>query len=188
MGIPITDLRTILTQSDASSLKRAIVDSPFKYRMETVRMGLGITVLLLCNKKDKQIHRVALSRTELAEGTTKISLKKFEDIKIPMGHADNIISQAIATREPHMTTDWRYLFAPALAPEQARLNQAGGGIACSFVYPMFFGDEDGAMIFSYFKEPDAIGDAEREFMTEYARMVGERLGASDVDIQTYFKP
>jgi hypothetical protein len=183
MGIPITELQSTLMQSDAASVKKVIVNSPFKYRMETVRMGLGIVVLLLCNKTDKQIHRVALSQTELAKGTTQISLKKFEDIKIPMGYAENIIAQAITTREPHMTTDWRYLFAPALAPEQARLNQAGGGIACSFVYPMFFGDDDGAMIFSYFKEPDGIGESERNFMADYAGLVAERLGASDVDVQ-----
>ena len=160
-----------------SALYRAIVDTPFTYKVDMARLHLGIIVLLLANKKTGMIDRVALSNTELAKGTTDISVKKFEDIKIPADHPENYIARAIRTKKPQFTTDWQYLFVPALTPEDARFNQAGGGIACSSVYPLTDG-VDGALIFSYFQYPEQMGDAQEVFMKTYAVLVSRQLSAS----------
>lgn len=179
MGVPLSDIKSALAATDPKSLATAIVNTPFKYRADMVIMGIGIIVLLIADKQCGQIHRVALSNTELAEGTTRISYKKFEDIKVPIDDAQNIIAKVIRNQEPLMTDDWKYLFTPALSPDQARLNQAGGGIAFSYVYPLSFQGERGAMIFSYFKGPEQIGKAERDFMAAYSQAVSEKLDATE---------
>src|SRR4051812_44959783 len=126
MGVNLRELQATLTSTSPTSLASTIVNAPFKFRAEMVLMGIGIIVLLICDKETGEINRVSLSKTEMAEGTVRISSKRFEDIKIPIGHPENIIARAIAEKKHQMTEDWRYLFAPALSPAQARLNQAGG--------------------------------------------------------------
>ena len=158
------------------ALYRAIVDSPFIFKVDMARLHLGIIVLLLVDKKTGMIDRVALSNTEMAKGTTDMSVKKFEDIKIPADHQDNYISRAIRTKKSQFTTDWQYLFTPALTPEEARFNQAGGGIACSSVYPFTDGVE-GALIYSYFQYPEQLGAEQRQFMKTYTGLVSRRLAA-----------
>lgn len=154
---------------------RMVVDAPFEFKVEAAMLNLGIIVLLLVDKATRMIDRVALSNTELAKGTTDMSVKRFEDIKIPLDYPDNIIAKAIRTQRPQRTTDWRYLFEPALTAREARLNQAGGAIACSVVYPLPRTLDGGALIFSYYQYPDQIGSAQRAFMKRYAAMVAERL-------------
>lgn len=184
MSLPLQELRETLKKTPAGDLTRVIVDAPFMYKSDMVLMGIGIVVLLIGNRKDKTLHRVSICNTDLANQTLTISLKKFEDIRIPFSCKENILIQAIDSHEPKMTNDWKYLFIPELSPEQARLNQAGGGIACSFAYPLYFGDDTGAMIFSYFKEPLEIGADERSFMREYAAIVSKRLAEEQNIVST----
>lgn len=158
-----------------SDLFTSIVNTPFlQLRMETAFMFLGITVLLQVDKENGAINRVALSNTELAKNTTDVSFVPFHEIKIPLIHDENIISRAIQTGEPQDTTDWKFLFEPALTPEQARINQASGGIAYSAVYPLKSRD-GGAMIFSYFQYLSEIGNSQKEFMRDYVALVDKKL-------------
>lgn len=165
-------------KSTRQELYRAIVDSPFEYKVETALLHLGIVVLLLVDPETGLINRIALSNTELAKGTTDISMKRFEDIKIPLNYPDNIIAKAIRTGKPQLTTDWKYLFAPALTPEEARFNQAGGAIACSAVYPLLGVPHGGAMIFSYYQYPEKLGPDQRKFMKSYSNNVAAALAAN----------
>jgi hypothetical protein len=158
-------------------LYRAIVDSPFEHKVEVALLHLGIVVLLLVDPETKLINRIALSNTELAKGTTDISMKRFEDIKIPLDYPDNIIAKAIRTGKAQLTTDWKYLFAPALTPEEARFNQAGGAIACSAIYPLLGVPHGGAMIFSYYQYPEKLGPNQRKFMKSYSTAVAAALAA-----------
>ena|SRR5688572_17240895 len=171
------DLKHKLAQpAPKEQVYRAIVDLPFDYRVESAVLYLGIIVLLLVNKETGMIDRIALSNTELAKGTTDISVKRFEDIKIPADYkGDNIIVHAINTGKPQRTTDWRYLFEPALTPEEARFNQAGGAIACSVVHPLVNVLDGGALIYSYYQYPDKLGRAQRDFMRTYTALVTDRL-------------
>jgi len=147
----LAPLATIIqAASDDKSLFQAIVNAPFSDPLLAAKLFLGIVVFLLVNKKDGTIDRVALSQTELAEYTKKMSVKRFEDIRIPLDDPKNILAKAIRTGKPQETTDWQYLFTPELTAEEARLNQAGGGIAYSAVYPLVGARDGGAMIFSWF--------------------------------------
>jgi hypothetical protein len=171
------DLRQALAAAgDDKELFQAIVNAPFTHPLGAAFLFLGIVVLLQVNKKTGMIDRVALSNTELAKNTTDVSFVPFNDIKIPVDDPENILARTIATGEPHDTTDWKFLFTPALTTEQARMNQASGGIAFSAVYPLKARD-GGAMIFSYFQYEHNIGDAQRDFMERYSRIVDERLAA-----------
>jgi len=175
MNFNLGALKATLAETPPQRLAGAIVNEPFNFQLDMVAMGIGIMVFLVADPKTEVIYRVALSRTHLAEGTLRMSDKKFEDIDIPLGHKQNIIARAIAEQKPQMTEDWKYLFIPALTPEQARMNQGGGGIACSFVYPVHFADGDAALIFSYYKFLDKVGASERQFMQSYSKLVGETL-------------
>jgi hypothetical protein len=163
---------------DEPALFSAIVNAPFQFRKETVKMSLGILVLLQVNKAKGTIDRIALSDNELAKGSTDMSAKKFKEIHIPVDDSDNSIAKAIRSGEPQLVADWAYLFTPVLTPEQARLNQAGGGIGCSVVYPIIGARNGGAMIFSYFKYPNNITAADHAFMRGYIQLVASQLGST----------
>ncbi len=160
-------------KSDAE-LFQAIVNTPFEYKVETALMFLGIIVLLLVNKETGKIDRVALSSTDMAQSTTNVSVVPFEEIKIASDHPENIIAEAIRSAKTQDTTDWKFLFDPALTPDQARINQASAGIAYSAVYPLQ-ARGGGALIFSYFQYQQDIGDAQRQFMEKYAALVDSVL-------------
>lgn len=164
---------------DGAELEGAIVNAPFTVnKPETALLFLGIMVLLLANKETGTIDRIALSNTELAKNTTDISYKPFEEIKIPLDYDENILVKAIKSNKPQDTTDWRFLFEPALTAEQARLNQASGGIAYSAVWPLSGINDGGALIFSYFQYLQGIGTAQHEFMKCYSALVIDRLHKS----------
>lgn len=156
-------------------LYEKIVNGAFLDRRMSTLLGLGITVLLLVNKQDRTIDRIALSDTDLAQGTLDVTVKPFRAIKIPLSYKGNFIAEAIRSGRYQQTSDWQYLFAPALKPEEARLNQAGGGIGCSFIYPLVGVPGGGAMIFSYFITLDKIEPVHRELMFRYTKLVAESL-------------
>jgi hypothetical protein len=163
--------------TDDSTLFKMIVNTPFAYRLQMLQMFLGIIVLLLVDKKTSEIHRVALSDTELAKNTTDVSVVPFEEIKIDVTHPTNAIAKAINTGEPQSVSDWKHLFEPALTPTQARINQASAGIACSYVYPLK-ARNGGAMIFSYYQYGSDLGDMQQQFMEQYVTLVDDVLSKS----------
>lgn len=175
MDAMLASIRQSFSESPEEELTTLVVNAPFQHKMQTVMMGLGIIVLLIYDESDGLIHRVALSKTEMAEGTVKLSDKKFEEIKIPISYPTNIIAKAIRDQKPYNTVDWRYLFEPALTAEQARFNQTGGTIACSYVYPLHFDGHKGAMIFSFFQHPEHSMTNPTEFMQAYADLADEFL-------------
>lgn len=166
--------RTIGSAKTYTELFETIVNAPFHNPVRTIGVDLGIIVLLLVDGANKTIDRIALSDTEQAAGAIKMSEKPFKDIKIPLEHKNNLISRAIATGQPQITTDWKDLFTPALSPSAARLNQAGAGIEVSYIYPLRT-PQGGALIFSFFQEARNIGDTHCEFMENYRKLVEEYI-------------
>jgi hypothetical protein len=110
----------------------------------------------------------------MARRTTEVSAKPFNEIKIDLDEPENIIAAAIRTNEMHDTTDWNFLFKPALTAQEARINQANAGIAYSAVYP-FTARDGGALIFSYFQYKDMVGEQQRQFMKAYTTIVNDAL-------------
>lgn len=171
-------MKALIATADSDAVRnKLIVDAPFKYKVATTFLFLGIIVLLFVDEDGKYVNRVALSNTELAKNTTEVSYVPFKEIKIPVDHPENIISVAIRTGKPQDTTDWKYLFEPALTPDQARLNQASGGIAYSAVYPLTNVKQGAAMIFSYFQYQQHIGSPQHDFMDKYSTIVNDFLTA-----------
>jgi hypothetical protein len=169
------ELEKLLSKpTSRSSLYQEIVDGPFHNKVMSARLGLGICVLLLVNKEEGTIDRIALAKTDLAQSTLEISAKPFEEIKIPANHKDNYIARAIRRKHYMITSDWQYLFVPALTPEEARFNQAGGGIACSVIYPLDI-KGGGALIFSYYEPVDRIDKNHHHFMQSYAHLASKYL-------------
>jgi hypothetical protein len=156
-------------------LYEAIVNVPFFRKLETTRLGIGIIVLLLKNSKTGTLDRVALSKTDRAQSAVEISVKKFQDIKIPLSADNNAIIQAITKDEFKIVSDWKYLFLPALTSQEARLNQAGAAIDCSVVYPLSGLHSGGAMIFSYFEPLSKLTNYHHRFMNAYSKACATAL-------------
>jgi hypothetical protein len=151
------------------------VNAPFHNPVLSTSFDLGIVVLLLADPATQTINRVALSDTDAAIGAVKMSEKPFHEIKIPLNHSHNIIAQAIATGKPHYTSDWQYLFVPAMSAQAARFNQAGAGIECSHVYPLIGVQSGGALIFSYYQPAANITLRHKEFMQAYTDLAAQAL-------------
>lgn len=158
--------------TNESNLRNAIVNAAFDDPTKATSLSLGVTVLLVVDSKNMTINRVALSDTDSAKGAVRMSAKPFTEIKIPLNHEENIIAKAIKTQEFQMTSDWADMFVPALTPVQARFNQAGAGIGCSVVYPV---NNETAMIFSFYTQPEKIGGRHYKFMEKYTSLVAEYL-------------
>lgn len=180
-------LAGMLQDSADDDLFRAIVNVPFRLKVESALMFLGIIVLLLADKKTKIIYRVAMTDNELAEATKKVSVKRFRDIKVPISSRKNIIAKVIRGDKPAMTTDWKDLFIPALTPAQARINQANAGIACSAVYPLTGLESGGALIFSFYQYIDKINAKTKKFMDFYAKEVSAQLNKRPSVCQDYLQ-
>jgi hypothetical protein len=153
----------------------AIVEGPFHDKPITTMFGLGIVVLLLVNPKTKTIDRIAVSNNDLTRGTFEMTSKPFHLIKIPLNNRENYIAIAIRSRHYMITSDWYYLFTPELSEQDARFNQAGGGISCSAVYPLLGVPNGGALIFSFFESIDRIGPEHHSFMKKYAELAAQAL-------------
>lgn len=167
-----------LDVTDEKDLYETIVNAPFHNPVFTTSIDLGVVVLLLVNKQTKTIDRIALSNTPQAHGAVKMSEKPFNTIKIPVGYKGNIIAESIATGTHHHTSDWQFLFAPALSMQAARFNQAGAGVECSYVYPLLGTRNGGALIFSYYQPVANIKSRHRNFMQFYSQLVAAKLTAS----------
>ncbi len=180
-GDYLPKLKTILASAkNEKNLYEAIVNSPFNDKGLAVSIGLGVVVLLLINKVAKTIDRIALSDTEAAKGAVEYSVKPFKEIRIPLNFKGNIIAEAIKTGTPQHTADWKNMFIPALTAEEARFNQAGAGIGCSLVYPLLDSKIKGAIIFSYYIQPEEISEKHRKFMHNYTSIVSEAFTESPV--------
>jgi hypothetical protein len=164
------------TPSVIQDIREAVVNTPFNDKVNAAFLGLGIVVLLLKNNQTNDIERVALSKTEQAAGAVRMSAKPFKDIIIPADYEENFIAKCILTGRPQQTDDWQYLFIPGLTAEEARFNQAGAGISCSFIYPLK--KTGGAMIFSYFANLSEMGETQKEFMKKYSELADAALSRS----------
>lgn len=159
-----------------SQLFDAIVNAPFKDKWNSTQLGLGFLSFVLVNKKNMTVDRTSISNTEAAKGAINITVKPYHELIVPLSAHNNYVVEAIKTGQPKQTNDWCKLLTPALKPEEARLNQAGAGIATSFVYPL--GARDGAaIIYQYFIPLSKITNEHKDFMSRYAHLISQALKA-----------
>jgi hypothetical protein len=156
-------------------LFEVIVNAPFSDRRRSTLLGLGIIVLFMVDKKTKTITQVAISDTDFAKGAARMSVKPFKDIEIPYTYKGNFIAEAVRSERYQQTSDWGHLFAPSFTSEESRLNQAGAGIACSFVYPLIYARAGGALVFNYYSPIDKIEREHHDFMRTYSRLATASL-------------
>lgn len=164
------------TTSD-KELFEMIVNAPFHNKLHTTNFDLGVVVLLLVDKRSKTIDRVAFSDTEPARWAIKMTPVAFTEIKIPLDNKVNILPVAIKTNKPQKITDWKFLFTPVLSAESARFNQAGAGIACSYIYPMVNARDGGALIFSFYQPDENIQLKHQKFMEKYSKIASKALSS-----------
>ena len=164
-----------LKNSQPHLLNERIVNAPFEDKLISVKLGLGVVVLLVVNTSTNTIDRIELSNTELAKGAVEVSAKRFHEIKIPVDDKENAIALSVRTGELQIVDDWKYLFTPELNEDEARMNQAGAAIGCSLVQSFKGNNISGALICSFFQEPTLIAEHHKKFIKAYAHAVGEAL-------------
>jgi hypothetical protein len=162
------------TKND-KELFEVIVNAPFSDRRRTALLGLGMIVFLQVDKRSKTVQRMSVSDTDFARGAARMTSRPFKEIKIPLNYKGNFIAEAIRSERYQQTSDWQYLFAPELSPEESRLNQAAAGIGCSFIYPLVYARAGGVLVFSYYLPIDKIQPEHRDFMRTYSKMVTNSL-------------
>ncbi len=163
----------ILSEKTKSSRYKTIVNAPFKFNLAATMLDLGVVVLLI--KRNKTIDRIALSETDSAKGALMASVVPFDKIQIPVDAKDNSIAEAIKSGDTQSTEDWATLFTPVLADQQARTNQKGAGIDCSYVFPWKNNKLTGALIFSYYQPKQSVGSSHNKFMEKYTEVVSKTI-------------
>lgn len=156
-------------------LYHRIVNAPFADPRRTTTLGLGVLTLCLANNRAGTVDRIAMSDTDMAQGARDITVKPFDDLIVPIDYKGNIVVEAIRSGHYQQTSDWYYLLTPVLKPEDARMNQAGAAIACSFVYPLIKTNPKGGIIFHYFITMDKISNDHHNFMFRYIKIVSQAL-------------
>ncbi len=160
---------------DTKRLYQKIVDLPYDDKKRVTMLSMGHVILVLLNRKNGTLDRIALSNTESAKGAVYYSVMPFKAIRVPVTNKENYIGIAIRTKSVMATSDWYYTFTPILTAEQARLNQAGGGIGCSIVYPLIGVGDGAALVYSFYEPLGRIGEAQYGFMDRYSSIATNEL-------------
>jgi hypothetical protein len=161
--------------TNLAKLYDKVVDLPFEDKARVTMLSMGHMIFCLVNKKNQTIDRVALSNTDSAKGAVNFSVLPFKAIKIPLSNRDNYIGIAIRTKKVMATSDWYYTFTPVLTADQARMNQAGGAIGCSVIYPLLGVGDGAALVFSFYEPLNRIGEMQHHFMEKYSKVVAAEL-------------
>jgi hypothetical protein len=174
------ELKDILNrQKSRRQLYQSIVDAPFqgKNKFNSTLLGLGFLAFLQVNESSRTLDRITISDTPSALGAINMTMKAFNDMKVPLNHKGNIILTAIRTGAHQQTTNWHYLTDPAVTEVESRMNQAAAGMASSVVYPIMETKPKGAIIFQYFINMDEITSAHHNFMFRYIKIVSSALNS-----------
>lgn len=167
--------RRLNSPKTKKELYETIVNVPFRDKSFSTALGLGFLSLVLVNEKSQTIDRIAISKTETAQGAIDVTVKPFQDLIIPIDSPNNAVAKAVKTKHVVHTNDWNYLLTPVLKPEEARLNQAAAGIAHSYVYPLTASGVRGAIIYQYYVPKFMIKNRQINFMGKYTNIVSREL-------------
>ena len=112
-------------------------------------LGFKIVAILLLNKKEGVISKLAMSQTDLIlQAETKLNQNLFGE-KILLSDEENLIAKVIKTRQMQLTQGLNNALIPHFTHEQSVIVQQIIGITSSFVYPIIVRDDViGAMVVS----------------------------------------
>ena len=106
-------------------------------------------VILLLNKHEKVLVRIALSKKEAIRKAEHELNVKFVGLKTPLSELNNIVVKAVNQRRMQMTHNLFDVLTPHFREEEAKKIQSIVGNTSSYVYPLIArGDVLGAMIIS----------------------------------------
>jgi len=172
------ELRRVLEESRSNKdVYQAIVDKPFSQTVAAAELFLGFMCVFIGNPKKKQVKLMSSSDNDFYHQS--IQGYNFDSKNYHLSYlsdSDNDIVKAILTGKPQFSDDWKSYTRRTSDPEQARLNQANGGIAVNAVYPLDI-ENGGALLFCFFNYQDSLGSAQKQFMKKYSHLVGEVLQA-----------
>lgn len=106
-------------------------------------------VILLLNKHEKALVRIALSKTEAVKKAEHEFNVTFVGLKTPLSDLNNIVVKAVNQRRVNATHNLFDVLTPHFREEEAKKIQSIVGNTSSYVYPLIArGDVIGAMIIS----------------------------------------
>lgn len=167
--------KVILDTLDFNNVVQHTVDSLLT-ELEYMQLGYRIIVLVLLDKTNGVLKRIAISQTEEGKKAVANSPVPFKNIDIPISAKDNLLVKVLETKQPSSTTNWTDILTPAFTNDEAINIQQSIGIKTSLVYPVVSKNEViGVMIFSLVKTQDLVSDEEKDLITGFTDIVGLAL-------------
>lgn len=135
-------------------------------------LGFKSVAILLLDKRDNCLKRLAVSQTEaIAAAEAKLNLKLFGE-KIPLSDEENLIARAVKTQRMQLTHGLNNTLIPHFSDEQSRIAQDIIGINASFVYPLIVREDViGAMVISI-NDEDGFSGFKNDLIDRLAGVIG----------------
>lgn len=134
-------------------------------------LSFKLAVILLLDKKNNNLARLAISETDLIiQAESKLNQKLFGE-KIPLTESENLIARAVKTRRMQITHGLNKTLIPHFTTEQSLIVQGIIGINASFVYPLIVrGEIIGAMVISI-NDKDGLSQFKNELIPRLAGVI-----------------
>lgn len=144
---------SLLREIDAIILSTVTDIDQIAQRVTDVVVGdadyVKAIVILLLDKQEKTLVRIAISRTESVSKAELEFNRTFIGLKTSMDDANNIVVKAVTERKMNMTHNLFDVLVPHFTKEEAEKIQSIVGNTASYIYPLLSrGDTIGAIIIS----------------------------------------
>ena len=135
-------------------------------------LGFKSVAILLLDKNDNSLKRLAISQTDLIkEAEAKLNQKLFGE-KIPLSEDANLIVKAVKTRFMQLTHGLNNTLIPHFSSEQSKVVAEIIGITASFVYPLIVREEViGVMIISI-NDKEGLSEFKNELIDRLSGVIG----------------
>lgn len=135
--------------------------------------GFKVVVVLLIDKKENVLVRLAVSETASIKEVEKQFNRTFHGLKTPLTEDANLVVRATKERVMQVTHDLFDVLTPHFTPDDAKKIQEILGVASALVYPLIVrGEVIGAMIVSTGQNEESLSPYERDLVARLSGVIG----------------
>lgn len=132
----------------------------------------SFTILLL-NKQENILERVAVSQTESLAKTEALIGKPLRDSKIPLAYNENLIIKAINEKREYETLNMADVLIPNFSTEDSKKIQETLGIKSTLIYPLIVREETiGAITVGIGQTKDHLSAYHKDLLYRLVGVIG----------------
>ena len=136
-------------------------------------LGFKVVVVLLLDKKENVLVRLAISQTEAIKQAEQEFNKSFHGLKTSLTQDSNLIVQAVKERVMKVTHDLFDILTPHFTKEETEKIQEILGVKAALAYPLIVrGEVIGAMSVSVGQTEDRLSPYERDLISRLSGVIG----------------